>query len=125
MRRTIFLFSGILILFFAVLLNAQIKETGNFKANRILKGYTLHEGNGERTFVMDLRFLKSYETPPDVILSITSIDAESNSGDEKKYELKYDIKTDSITTEGFKIKMKVWGNTQLHHIIGNWLAIKK
>merc|ERR1712200_401079 len=52
-------------------------------------------------------FEKSFTTPPNVILSVTKINAYPNAN------LRYDVKAVDVTTDGFRIKMTTWDNSHL------------
>lgn len=97
---------------------SQLLETGKFSFDYTLSGYNLDKFSGERIFTYDIKFKKKLVAVPEIIFAVSSVDASNEDN------LRYKIESTLITNEGFLIKVKVWGNTKLYSIAGNWLAVK-
>ena len=90
---------------------------GTWKANSTsTPSYTLHENSGERSVVISVPFLKPFETKPDVILTVNHLDAES------KTNVRYTVKSVTVTRDGFTIQLSTWAETKIYGINGYWLA---
>jgi len=91
--------------------------SGTWKANSTsTPSYTLHENSGERSVVISVPFLKPFETKPDVILTVNHLDAES------KTNVRYTVKSVTVTRDGFTIQLSTWAETKIYGINGYWLA---
>jgi hypothetical protein len=116
-----YLFLPILVLFFIATSNltfSQITiETGKFAAVEGTPGYTLDKGTGDRIFTLEVKFTKTFTAKPDIHLNITMVEGDKNG------EVKYDVSTSFVTTEGFIIKAKTWGDGKIRSIGGSWFAL--
>jgi len=91
--------------------------SGNWSANSTTTpSYTLHQNEGERSILVSVPFLKPFETKPDVILTLSHLDAES------KTNVRYTIKAVTVTRDGFTIQVSTWAETKIYGISGYWLA---
>ncbi|MGB5286958.1 MAG: H-type lectin domain-containing protein, partial [Ignavibacteriaceae bacterium] len=56
-----------------------------------------------------------FENKPDVVVGLSMIDAAPGN-------LRYSIKTKSISRDGFTVEVKTWGDTKIMSIGGFWVA---
>jgi hypothetical protein len=96
---------------------SQLLETGKFSFDYTLSGYNLDKFSGERIFTHNVKFKKQLTSIPEIIFAVNSVDASNDDN------LRYRIEALLITNEGFLLKIKIWGNSKLYSIAGNWLAV--
>lgn len=106
---------GLLFLVSAVAFSQTQVLSGSWGGNSETKYYTLHENTGERAFTVEVAFLKPFEYKPDVVVGLSNIDAAPGN-------LRYSIKTKSISRDGFTVEVKTWGDTKIMSIGGFWVA---
>jgi hypothetical protein len=99
-------------------LNAQTIQTGTFKASESTPGYTLAAGSGDRTTGIDVKFDKPFASTPQIILGVTAMDGA------KEANIRYEVKADAVTRDGFTIQLKTWGDTKIFMLSGSWLAFE-
>jgi hypothetical protein len=112
--------SLIVSLFFLVGLSTSIiaqTQSGTFFFDGNTSGYTLNANEGLRSVEMEVSFEKGYDVKPEVILSVTLIDAV------RETKMRYSVEAKSVSRDGFVIKVSVWGDTQLNSIGGFWVAV--
>lgn len=98
-------------------LNAQSVDSGTFMLNQNTKGYNLHQNTGEREFTVEVKFNKKFESKPEIVLAVTSVDAE------KTTNLRYALEKGFVSEEGFLLKVRTWADTKVYSLGGNWLAV--
>jgi hypothetical protein len=81
--------------------------------------FNLNKGTGDRVYTIEVKFPKEFKVKPDINLNVTMVEGDKNA------DLKYDLQTSFITTEGFIIKIKTWGEGKIRAIGGTWFAISK
>lgn len=91
-------------------------ESGSFVANTNTKGYTLDKNTGERTVLVEVNFSKPFNIKPQVLLSITNCDLDTQTN------VRYSVEATSISRDGFVVKITTWSNTKIYSIGGTWLA---
>ena len=91
--------------------------SGKFTINKNTSGFNLGQGEGPREFTMEVKFPNSFSTKPDILLSVTSIDANS------KANVRYKIETSFISEQGFIIKVSTWDDSKVYGLSGQWMAI--
>ncbi len=74
-------------------------------------------GHGPRAVRVPVTFDETFVAPPLVHVSIAMWDIDQQSNQ------RADISADEITTEGFTIVFKTWGDTRVARIRADWLAI--
>lgn len=89
---------------------------GTWTAKENIGSYNLHQGSGERMTTFSVKFPKPFEKSPEIFLSITQLDASS------KTNVRYNVEVLHVDTNGFKIKIRTWADTQIFSISGFWLA---
>lgn len=98
---------------------AQEVESGSFSANSNTPNYTLHQQSGERTVSIEVTFEKGFEVKPDVILSVSLLDAE------KSTNIRYNVTAKAISRDGFVITIRTWSDSKIYSIGGSWLAVSR
>jgi hypothetical protein len=106
------------ILMIACALNAQTIQTGTFKVSESTPNYSLAAGTGDRMVGVDVKFDKPFTSKPQIILGVTSVDGE------KDANLRYDVKADAVTRDGFTIQIRTWADTKIFMLGGSWLAVE-
>ncbi len=103
---------------FAFAANAQtVVESGKFEFNNSQTGYMLDKNQGERVLTFEVKFKNPFATKPQIVIALTKIDANN----QKVIRLK--VEPSFITNEGFIVKAMTWGDSMIHGIGGNWMAI--
>jgi len=101
----------------AVAISQTQVQSGTWSANsNATQNFTLHENEGVRSVIISVPFLKPFETKPDVILSVNHMDAES------KTNVRYTVKSVTVTRDGFTIQISTWAETRIYGIAGYWMA---
>ena len=111
-----FLTLGLFFMISAVALSQTQVLSGGWGANSETKSYTLASNSGERTFTVEVNFLKPFEDKPDVVVGVSAIDAVSGSN------LRYSLKAKSVSRDGFTVEVKTWGDSKILSIGGFWVA---
>ncbi len=109
------------VLFFALatIASAQSFQTGEFSADVKSAGWSLHEGENNRSYDIDVSFKKSFEVIPKIILSVTKADCDVQDN------IRYKVEARSISRDGFTIKISTWAASKVFGIDGSWLAISE
>lgn len=100
---------------------AEGLQKGNFAARVGSEGWTLASGTGERVYIEFVQFGKTFEAPPDVLVSLTGYDATAGSDG----SVKINLVVDKITKAGCIIKVVTWGDSKVSGVFGSWLAMPK
>jgi hypothetical protein len=93
--------------------------TGTWKADVNTEGYTLAENQGDRSVVISVEFLEPFENKPDVMLSVTFLDATSDKN------VRYKVESMSVSRDAMTIKISTWSDTKIMGIRGFWIAHSK
>ncbi len=80
-------------------------------------GASLASGSGDRQITVAVNFPKPFNVKPDVIVSITTIDAETKSN------VRVNVKADGVSRDGFTVVVKTWADSKVHNIQGSWVAV--
>ncbi|MEM6738235.1 MAG: H-type lectin domain-containing protein [Bacteroidota bacterium] len=99
--------------------HAQEIQSGIFKLNRDVREFNLSENEGPRGFGYEIKFKTPFEEKPEIMLSVTSVDANTRVG------IRYRVETGFVTNEGFLIKVGTWGDSKIYALEGQWIAIEK
>ena len=121
-------FTYILAFAFLCLLNAfanpvfsQVKsQSGILKVSPNSEpNYNLHDGksNSNRSFLVEIKFKKSFASAPNVIVSASSVDCAEETG------LRYRLTPKFQTAGGFAIEIATWGDTNIWSMELSWLAV--
>ena len=115
MKNFFAIFTCVFVLSFLMQAQAQT-QMGTFYFDTNSEGYALNKNEGTRTVEMEVRFAKPFESNPKIVLSLTYLDVA------KDGKLRYSVSSSAISRDGFVLRAKVWGDTQLNAIGGNWIA---
>ncbi|MBN1300949.1 MAG: H-type lectin domain-containing protein [Melioribacteraceae bacterium] len=118
MKKLSFLLTLITVIFLFSTVNAQTIQTGKYEANYQAKGYSLNEGSGRRVHTIEVRFEKPFETTPEVIVTVTYLNADTKDG----VRVRYEVGAKAISRDGFIIELATWDDSKVHGIRGDWLA---
>jgi hypothetical protein len=116
MRTTLVVCAATLLLAFAGTATAQVMQTGKFSVDRTVANYSLDQGNGDRTVTVEVNFEKPFTEKPVVALSVTTIDAS------KDANTRFEVKTLTVSRDGFVIQVRTWADTKIHALGGSWVA---
>ena len=83
----------------------------------VVVGKNVNTGSGDRNDVVEVAFTKTYKEPPQILLSVAQIDATTPPN------LRYVVDVVGVTTTGFKMQVKTWGNAQLWTTIVKWATV--
>jgi hypothetical protein len=106
------------ILFLSIFTYNSFSQTyiGTWAAKENIGSYNLHQGSGERMTTFSVKFPQPFEKTPEILLSVTQVDASS------KTNVRYNVEVMHVDKNGLKIKIRTWADTQLFSISGFWLA---
>jgi hypothetical protein len=107
----------VLFLVFTASLLAQQIQTGNYRLDRNLTDYTLDKNEGDRVVQLEITFNRPFDVKPDVILSVNYLDAD------KDKNIRYEVKTSSISRDGFLVQVRTWSDSKIFSIGGSWIAV--
>ncbi len=100
---------------------AQKIQQGEFTADVNSDGWTLAKGTGARTATIFVTFDDPYDSPPNVMLSLTGYELKPGADG----AVRVSLKPDKITKGGFIIKVHTWGDSQVTAVSGTWMAHPK
>ncbi|MFH0991983.1 MAG: H-type lectin domain-containing protein [bacterium] len=104
------------VLFSMVALGQQV-QSGRYMFDKNLKDYTLDKESGDRVVQLEVTFPKAFEQKPEVIVAVNYLDCD------KEKNLRYEVKTISVSRDGFLVQVKTWGDTKIYAIGGGWIAV--
>jgi hypothetical protein len=109
----------ILVMFLVITASAfaQQVQTGTYRFDVNMPGYTLDKNSGDRIVQMEVNFPKPFDVKPEVLISVNLLDAD------KTTNLRYEIKTISVSRDGFLVQVKTWADTKMSAIGGAWMAV--
>ncbi len=90
--------------------------TGKYAANTNNSGFTLDKNTGPRTFSLEVNFLNPFESRPEVIVTVSSLDAD------KATNVRYNVEATAVSRDGFTIKITTWDDSKVFGVGGNWIA---
>jgi hypothetical protein len=89
---------------------------GSWSVNPALAEYSLDKNNGDRNMILAIKFDTPFEKTPEIILSVSQLDADKNSN------LRYKAEAVSVSKDGFTIKVRTWADSRIFSMSGYWLA---
>lgn len=115
MKTNLFL---LVVLFASLFVSTSLSQSyiGTWQAKENIGSYNLHQGSGERMTTYSVKFPQPFAKVPEILLSVTQVDASS------KTNVRYNVEVMHVDTDGFKIKIRTWADTQLFSISGFWFA---
>ena len=117
MKKTFLVVAAIFLMALVSNTFAQQVQSGDFKVDEKTSGYTLASNEGDRIYTMEVTFEKPFEIKPSVILSVNLVEAASGT------TLRYHIASSAVSRDGFVIKIKTWGDSQIRQVGGSWIAV--
>lgn len=98
-------------------ISAQTRiQMGSWSVTKTLPAYSLDQNNGERSMTIKINFEKSFSKTPQVIFSVTQIDAD------RLTNIRYSVDALSVSRDGFTLKVSTWSDSKIFSISGRWLA---
>lgn len=80
-------------------------------------GGPMWSGKGPRMVSRAVRFSEPFRAPPTVFVSVGMWDIDQQSNQ------RGDLTADGITSDGFNIVFRTWGDTQVARIRASWMAM--
>lgn len=80
-------------------------------------GGEMWTGRGQRERRRHIKFSEAYEAAPSVTLSISMLDVDTGN------TIRYDLGPESITSSGFDIVFRTWGDTRVARARIAWQSI--
>jgi len=74
-------------------------------------------GRGQRERRKRIKFSETYRSPPAVHLTISLWDVDAST------VVRADITAETITTDGFDMVFRTWGDTRVARVRASWMAI--
>lgn len=74
-------------------------------------------GTGERRASVEVRFSETYRSPPAVHVSLSMWDMDQTTNS------RADVRAEEVTTQGFNIVLRTWGDTRIARARAVWLSI--
>jgi len=93
-------------------------QSGVYKTCFPGKEAYMRRGNGQRSFVGHINFNKPYKNIPQVMTSLSGLDA----GD--MHNIRITISASNITTTGFDINIQTWADTSLYLVHISWISFQ-
>lgn len=104
-----------IMLFVVSTITAQT-QSGGFFFDKSSPGYNLDKNSGMRFVEQEINFPVPFETKPIVYVTVSVLDAISNS------QIRYSVEPKGVSRDGFVVKISTWGDTQINGIGGMWFA---
>jgi H-type lectin domain len=104
-------------LIFSASLFAQQVQTGTYRFDKNIKDYTLDKNDGDRIVQLEVTFQKPFDTKPEVLVSVNYFDGD------KSTNARYEVKTISVSRDGFLVQVRTWADTKINGIGGGWMAV--
>ncbi len=104
-----------MMLFVVSTISAQT-QSGGFFFDKSAPGYNLDKNSGMRFVEKEINFPIPFETKPIVYVTVSVLDAISNS------QIRYSVEPKGVSRDGFVVKISTWGDTQINGIGGMWFA---
>ena len=80
-------------------------------------GGEMWTGKGDRSRTARVNFREQFRERPMVSLGIKMIDADTGAN------LRYDLILEDVSSTGFNIRFKTWGDTKIARARASWMAI--
>lgn len=117
MKKVTILAVTIIIVTLTSLVSAQtVVQSGRWGTSVDVSGYNLNANSGDRTMTIEVNFKNPFDVKPEIILSVTRIDAGNNTNQ------RYNVEVMSVSRDGFTIKVNTWSDSKIFSISGYWLA---
>ena len=116
MRKIFLINLFLLVTVICIPISSQSIQSGSWSINQSISGYSLDSNNGERVMTVEVDFNTPFTKKPQIILSVTQIDAD------KEFNTRYNVEAISISRDKFTIKVRTWADSKMFSISGYWLA---
>ncbi|HSL88263.1 MAG TPA: H-type lectin domain-containing protein [Ignavibacteriaceae bacterium] len=116
MKKSAVLMFAVVFLGFAALVSAQTVQSGTWAITPATPGFSLDKSTGERTMTIDVDFNNPFDSKPNVVLSVTQIDAD------KDFNQRYNVEAISVSRDGFTLKIRTWADSKVYSLSGFWMA---
>ena len=93
-------------------------QTGEYVGNFPCEQHHMNNKKGRRTVVQHINFEKKYETKPNVMVSISSLDAGGDT-------IRIRVYAKNINTSGFDVEIQTWHNSTLFEVKVSWISFSK
>ena len=80
-------------------------------------GGEMWTGKGPRERRKKLRFSRAFQKPPSVFVSLSMWDMDTATNS------RADISAEEITTKGFEVVFRTWGDTKVARVRVRWMAV--
>ena len=78
----------------------------------------MNNSTGDRSFVKHIKFDEQYETIPQVMASISGLDA----GNEKAVTIRINVNVENINTSGFDLRISTWLDSMIFSVKISWIS---
>lgn len=85
--------------------------------NHVDQGLPMWTGEGDRSLHIPVLFQRAFSQAPNVTVGLSGIDAAHDQN------LRFAMNATEITTDGFVIEIKTWGDTHIARASAAWQAI--
>lgn len=93
-------------------------QSGCFFVRFPWQKHYMNNSTGERSVVGHICFDEEYETIPQVMASISGLDA----GNEKAVTIRIDVNVENIDTSGFDLRIKTWLDSMIFNVKISWIS---
>ena len=91
--------------------------SGFVKGTYESEGWSLHEGEGERSVAIHQTFSKPFDAPPIVVITLSELDASAG-------PLRARVYAADIDTAGFNATIETWADSTLYGAAATWIAFE-
>jgi len=116
MKKSLMIFLPLLLV--SAMAFAGSIQKGEFQGDVKSEGWTLNAGSGSRSHIVFVKFDKPFDTPPQVVVSMTG----SSSAAAKDGSTNIAVSPDRVTRDGFVVKVSTWGESKVFAVYGSWIA---
>lgn len=115
--KKVSLFAVLLFVAFTAFASAQtMVQSGMWSMDPSVAGYNLDKNTGERTMTIDVEYPRPFDTKPQIVLTVTQIDADKDANQ------RFNVEAMSISRDGFTVKIRTWADSKVYSISGYWMA---
>ena len=117
MQKLLYAIFGVVLIGALSIVSAQTQiQAGRYSVNANSSGYTLDKSSGDRTYTVEVVFTKPFESRPQVVVTVSTVDAE------KTTNVRYSVEATAVSRDGFTVKITTWGDSKLYGLGGSWIA---
>ena len=97
---------------------SQTFQQGDFSGDVNSEGWSLSKGTGARNHIIFVSFNKAFDSPPNIVLSLTGYEMKPGTDS----AVRISLKAEKVTKSGFIVKIYTWGDSEINSASGTWLA---